>query len=477
MFFQKHPKTLLIFFGTEMWERYGFYVLQSLLALYLALHYHWSDARVYELVGAFTALTYLSPIVGGWIADNLLGQRISILLGTVCLFLSYVSLVLWDNEALLPYILAGTAAGTGLLKANISSLLGHEYKKGAGSREAGFTIFYMGITSGIILGTTLPSYIEQLFGWSATFLSAAFGIILAAGIFTYGMLRYHINDYYEHHINYKHLLCALLITVGFYIAAVAILQYPEYADIAFILIVSAATLYIARSITLASKAQARQNAAIGILCIISVLFWAFYFQMFLSLTLFIDRVVEPTLFGISFPAPAYVSLQSIGMLILGAFLARRPAHALPVEAAIHSGKKFTWAMFTMSIAYALIVCVAHVPSTHLLSPLLLIPSYLCISLAELLLSPVGLCAVTILASPENVSTMMGIFFISLSLGGFLSGKLAALTSLSAQQMTLPWMQIKMQYAHTFMELFCILVVATLLSFLLLRILTPLMRKT
>ena len=80
---EKHPKSLRVFFATEMWERYGFYVVQSLLALYLALHLKWSDKQVYALVGSFTALTYLSPLVGGWIADKLIGQKRAILLGEI----------------------------------------------------------------------------------------------------------------------------------------------------------------------------------------------------------------------------------------------------------------------------------------------------------------------------------------------------------------------------------------------------------
>src|SRR5687767_16041863 len=113
---EKHPKSLRIFFATEMWERYGFYVVQSLLALYLALHFKWPDKQVYALVGSFTALTYLSPVVGGWIADKLIGQKRAVLLGAIVLFVSYCILSLIDNAIVLTASLSGIAVGTGLLK-------------------------------------------------------------------------------------------------------------------------------------------------------------------------------------------------------------------------------------------------------------------------------------------------------------------------------------------------------------------------
>ena len=117
------PPSLRTFFATELWERYGFYVVQTLLALYLALHFKWPDKQVYALVGSFTALSYLSPVVGGWMADHLLGQKRAILIGAIVLLVSYVALSFTVSDFALSYSLAGITVGTGLLKPNISSLL------------------------------------------------------------------------------------------------------------------------------------------------------------------------------------------------------------------------------------------------------------------------------------------------------------------------------------------------------------------
>lgn len=453
-----HPPSLRVFFATEMWERYGFYVVQTLLALYMAIHFQWNDRQVYALVSSFTAMTYLSPIIGGWIADNLLGQKNTILTGAVCLFFSYSILTFVTSTFGLIASLAGIAVGTGLLKPNISSLLGNEYPIDSPKRESGFTIFYMGITSGIILGTTLPSHLQAHFGWSASFMSAAFGMLVAMSVFALGVKKYNIQDYHPfvHHpvkIVKAASLIATLGAVSFYI-----MFYPGFADISFSLVVLLSITYLVNTARRESSKQACQTVVIGLLCIISVMFWAFYFQMFMSLTLFISRVVNPNLFGILFPPPYYVTIQSIGMLIFGYFISRARPNFVATQSGIRTGNKFLLSMCFMILAYALIVGACFNQNNYLLSPLLLIPSYLLISIAELLLSPVGLAAITTLASRRKVSTMMGIFFVSLGIGGFLSGKLAYLTAIDPDTVTLHALQT--HYLDAFTHLLYILIIAT-----------------
>lgn len=458
---KQHPASLKIYFATEMWERYGFYVVQTLLAIYLTLHFQWADRQTYELVGSFTALTYLSPLMGGWIADHLLGQKRTILLGALFLFASYILLSQVTHTQQLCFALAGIAMGTGLLKPNISSLLGNEYPENAPHRENGFTIFYIGLTLGIILGTTIPSSLHQYFGWSVAYLSAAMGMLISAGIFIFGIYRYHIVDYYDSPRNIKKQGLALLIVALGWCLSIYILNDPHLADIVFISVAIAAIFYLGYCMLHESSIQARRTLVIGILCIISVMFWAFYFQMFMSLTLFILRVVQPTLLGISFPPPFYVGLQSVGMVVLGLLLARGKNHLNITSQITRTGNKFFLAMLFLSLAYVLIVGICHLQNTTLLSPLYLIPAYLVISLAELLLSPVGLSAVTVLACRKKVSTMMGIFFVSLGVGGYLSGKLAEMTAISTDK--LASIDIQAHYAVAFGRLLWILSFITVIS--------------
>ena len=427
---EKHPKSLRVFFATEMWERYGFYVVQSLLALYLANHFKWPDKEIYALVGSFTALTYLSPVVGGWIADKLIGQKRAILLGALVLFLSYCLMALLESNLALTSALAGVAVGTGLLKPNISSLLGNEYPIDSPRRESGFTIFYMGITSGIILGTTLPSYLSKHLGWSTSFASAAIGMVIAFMVFRIGITAYKIKDYNNYSFQYKKTIKALLLMVVLWSLCFYILNSPQLANLIFGGVVLFSTLYILYAVSKEDVNQARQTLVIGLLCVISVMFWAFYFQMFMSLTLFISRLVVPTMGGIEFPPPYYITIESLGMLVIGYFLAKKHPQQTLMERGLSTGKKFILAMLFMTLDYAIISVVSTYSNfATLMSPLLIIPAFLMISLAELLLSPVGLAAITFLADKNKVSTMMGIFFVSLGIGGFLSGKLASLTAI------------------------------------------------
>ena len=443
-----------------MWERYGFYVVQSLLALYLALHFKWPDKQIYALVGSFTALTYLSPVVGGWIADKLIGQKRAVLLGAIVLFTSYCLLSSVDSVSILTASLAGIAVGTGLLKPNISSLLGNEYLQGSARRESGFTIFYMGITSGIILGTTLPSILNEYFGWAASFTSAAIGMVIALLVFSFGIKKYQIKDYNPFVFQTKKIAIAFLLIVFLWALSFYILNSPQLANLIFGLVVLFSAGYISYAVSGENANQSRQTLVIGLLCIISVVFWSFYFQMFMSLTLFISRVVEPTFCGIQFPAPYYVTIQSIGMLVIGYFLAKRNQQLNLIERGLSIGKKFLLAIFITTAAYAVIVLVTNFTErTALLFPLLIIPAYLMFSLAELLLSPVGLSAITLLADKNKVSTMMGIFFVSLGIGGFLSGKLASLTSIPTGETNIA--VLKSLYAAAFTQQLGILFIAAI----------------
>jgi len=470
-----HPPSLRIYFATEMWERYGFYIVQSLLALYLVSQFRWADERIYALVGSFTALTYLSPVVGGWIADNLLGQKRSILLGAGILGLCYFTLAFIHTEYYLSLSLAGIAVGTGLLKPNISSLLGNEYAAGAPNRDSGFIIFYMGLNMGIILGTTLPSSIQIYLGWPAAFLSATFGLIIACAVFTYGIIEYRIKDYLPHAWQLKKILQAAIIMWLLWGVSFYILYNPKLADIFFSIVVLLSLAYLIVTALKERGLQRRQTLVILALCVISALFWAFYFQMFLSLTLFITRVVQPTFLGIHFSPPYYVAIQSVGLVAIGIYMAKKNTSLNAAQQGLTAGNKFLCAIMITSSAYGLIAFACQITSvSSLISPYYIITAYLMFSLAELLLSPIGLSAITVLASREKVSTVMGIFLVSLGIGGYLSGKLAKITAISDTQISLSL--LKKHYTQGFLILFFFSITALAVCFLLNHLIKYLLRN-
>ncbi len=449
---------LSIFFGTEMWERYGFYIVQSLLALYLSSQLHLSDAYIYTLVGSFTALTYISPIIGGWIADYFIGQKKAVLLGGILLFGSYILLAFALSLSHLLLAFASIAMGTGLLKPSISSLLGRQYLLRDPRRDSAFTIFYLGITSGIILGTTLPSKLQECFGWQACFFSAAIGMLLAIFIFSMGVKFLDIQEYAVLKFSKKiSALSALLIIIISYFVFYLLLSLPYLAHIFFIFIMFFGLGLVLKIALKEQGDQRRKTLCLFILFIISGLFWAFYFQMFMLLTLFITRTVESQIFHINFPAPYYVAVESFGMLVFGLALSKlwlklgKNNQNKKSNPAFEISVKFFFSIVFMFLSYFLILIFAHSESNLLISPWPILLAYLLISMAELLLSPIGLAAVTRLARPKVVSTLMGVFFVSLGVGGFLSGQLAKLTVISHTQ-TENLMLVKNIYFHGFLHM-------------------------
>jgi POT family proton-dependent oligopeptide transporter len=463
---QKHhyPASLPVFFLTELWERYGFYVIQTLLALYLALHFQWPDKDIYALVGSFTALTYLSPFVGGWIADHYLGQKNAILLGAIILFISYLILGSSHEIPTLIKALASITIGTGLLKPNISCLLGNQFADDASRREDGFTIFYLGITTGIILGTTLPSLFQNHFGWQIAFYSAAVGMVLSFISFSYGMIKFNIIDYIPKSLKLYDLIISSLILIFFWPLCSYILIHQEFANFIFPGISALSLAFLIHNYYQESASEGHKTLIILYLCCISVLFWAFYFQMFMSLVLFIKRLVETKFLGVLFPPPYYVAVESIGMLIIGYVLtktASTPKLSLKDETR-RIANKFCLSIAILCLTYLILLLICYFnPHYQLISPLLLLPLFLLISLAELLLSPVGIAAVSMLSSKKNVSTMMGIFFVSLGLGGYLSGRLASLTAIPANMTNLS--QIQTLYTLGFAKLLAILLICFLIT--------------
>ena len=464
MIYNKHPASLKIFFATEMWERYGFYVLQSLLAIYLSTYFGFSDELTYSMVGSFTAITYISPIVGGFIADKFIGQKATIQLGAIILLINYLILTAFTSKAFLLLGLAGIAVGTGLLKPNISCLLGNQYPKDSKFKDSGFTIFYMGITSGIIIGTTLPNLLRSHLGWGSCFFSASLGLLFALIIFRIGIKKYQIKDYTQSNmLNSQVFASVFLFIMALWTIAYLILQSADFASFVFIVVACYSTYYLIATARKEPLGQRSRTFSILLLSIISIFFWSFYFQMFLSLTLFITRTVTPQIGHINFPAPYYVGLQSLGIILFGTILSKLWSHLKQRNVINSIVNKFLSALCFLLRAYLIIIyAIYSSPALQLVSPYLIMIAYLLISVAELLLSPVGLSAITSLASPAKVSTMMGIFFVSLGLGGQISGYLARISAIDGKNLSI--LAYKQSYLNAFIIISSILALCLIASY-------------
>lgn len=432
----KHPKALPYLFLTELWERFGFYVVQGMLVLYMTKAYGFSDDKSYTILGVFTALAYIAPMVGGYLADSLLGFKAAILWGGIFLIVGYAMLALpWSHGFYLS--LATIIVGTGLFKPNISSLLGALYSKNDAGRDSGFTIFYIGINVGVLFAGLSSGMIKDHFGWHAGFALASLGLVIALVIFwvglKYGEMKYNVNPVLAREKNY--FLGKPFLIVYCVLAALVISMLLQYKVVGDWLLPIVGVFLIFFIFILANRQEEpyrKRLFTLNFLIISSLVFWAIFWQMFFSVNLFIDRIVDRTVFGFTIPTTAFYTLESIFIILLGPALAwswqtlnennRNPSPML----------KFIFAILSVGLGFiVLAVSTYFYGPTHLVNPFWIVLGYFLITVGEMLLSPIGLSAVTMLSPPHLTGMMMGVWFVALGFGGLFAGMLAKLSSVSA----------------------------------------------
>ncbi len=482
----KQPRALIALSLTEMWERFGLYIIQGLLIFYMTKVLNFADAQSYVIMGQFTALVYISPILGGLCADRLLGFRHTILLGAYLLFAGYALLTfpIANKEVAMYLGLAVIILGTGFLKPNISSFLGQFYHEDDPRRDAGFTIYYMAFNLGIMLSTLSSGFIQQRFGWHACFAAATLGLILAIGFFRWGYRFYDNKGMPPQLVASRSGWITWLKQKGSFIpiiilgtaACYHLLKLANAGNI-ILMIFGIIVLFMLAIVTFRLEKLARQKMlALLILIIISIAFWAIYFQIFLVANIFIDRNVDRVIFGYTIPPMVFLSLESLFILILSPLFAISWRKLHEKQKIVSRSLQFTLALAIIAIALQILVVGAHTPrSNGLIGPYWVVLSYLFITIGELMLSPIGLSMVTQLAPPKLVGVMMGVWFLGLSYGGLLAGYLGKQASVPKEMInnTLVTNSI---YAHAFQNYALLGFGAALLTLILTPWLNKLIRK-
>ncbi|MCX7125887.1 MAG: peptide MFS transporter, partial [Gammaproteobacteria bacterium] len=431
-FIEQQPAVIPVFFATEMWERFGFYMIQGLLVLYMTSHvFGFSDSKSYAILSAFTAISYMTPILGGYIASRILDFEHAITLGGFLLAIGYAILSL-PHQSFFYVALAVISIGNGFFKPNISSYLGDFYHPEDPCREKGYTIFYVGINVGVLLSTASSGYLVRYFGWHVPFLIASIGLLIGTVTFVFGI--YYLKNTKNFHrvkpsIAHKHPTAVALVYFGIILLFIAAYEVISHRAVANQLMLWGGCGVLLGLIFYAiryCKAAARNKMLACIfLMLISVVFWAIFFQMFFSMNLFIDRAVNRQFFQWTLPTPLFIALESIFIVVLGpyfAFLWQRLARkkrnpGIPL--------KFTLAMFAIAIAFVIAYLgTQHLDSTSMCSKYFIVFAYFFITVGELLLSPIGLMMITVLAPQQLIGLMMGVWFVSLGLGVKLAGVIA-----------------------------------------------------
>ncbi len=450
---QGHPKALPFLFFTEMWERVGFYVVQGMLVLYMTQQLGYSDELSYSILGAFSALAYISPVVGGLLADRVIGFKKAIVLGGILLSSGYALLAApWGKSF---YIGLGIIIiGNGFFKPNISSLLGALYKHGNSDRDAGFTIFYIGINLGVIIAGVGSSLIRTYLNWQANFLFASIGLII--GLITFfAAVRWGDMDYRGPFLKLKKLLitkiyiltgCAIAVILLSYLLQSATLSKWIFSAVGIFL------LFFMFFIAFRQDKMARNNLiVVNILILSVVIFWMIQLQMLFSVNLFVERLVQRQMGGFQIPTPLFYTLGSIFIITLGPLFAwlwhtlyKHKCNPSPLS-------KFVLGIFIVGLAPLSLAAATLFPNAHnLINPLWVVLSYLLVTIGELCMIPIGLAAITELSPPHLTGMMMGIWFAGMGFGGEFAGLIAKVTSIPAYALNQPLKQLTI-YRHGFTD--------------------------
>jgi POT family proton-dependent oligopeptide transporter len=450
-----HPRGLATLFFTEMWERFTYYGMRAVLVLFLvgavsSGGFGIDDKTAAAIYGLYTAGVYLAALPGGWIADRLIGARRAVFIGGALIALGNALLAVSTAPRGFYLGLLVIVLGVGLLKPNVSAMVAELYPEGGARLDAGFTVFYMGINLGATLGPVVTGEAQSLIGPRAGFGVAA--VFMAAGVLQYYLTQHHLGaagkfvapaepgaDAIVRGTSARGATArkpwrSLWIALAASSLAVAALSFGWFAvnpvslaRASTLVIAATAVLYFAY-LFLAGNLSAQEKRRVLVIVVLflgSALFWSGYEQAGSSLNLFAERYTDRTLGSFVIPASWFQSLNpafviAFAPLVAWLWIALARRHLNPSAPA-----SFAIGVILMGSGFVVMaVAAAIVAHGSKVLPFWLIATYLLHTLGELCLSPVGLSYTTKLSPKRLVGQLMGMWFLSLSLGNLAAGLIA-----------------------------------------------------
>jgi len=446
-----HPRGLSTLFFTEMWERFSFYGLRPLLILFMtaALNeggFGFERGQASAIVGIYAASVYLSSLPGGWVADRLLGLRRAIFWGAVLISCGHMSIGLASFAGSPAPFFIGLVLivlGTGLLKPNISAIVGDLYPEGGARRDAGFSIFYMGINIGAFFGQIVTGFLGETIGWHWGFGAAGVGMLIGLLWFakaaprTLGTMGLepsrHPNPVIQQRVErngtivlWIGLALVALVVVLTALGVITIDPVAIGARMAYVLVGTAlaffAYIFLAGGLNSDEK---RRMGVIFVLFIFAAVFWAAFEQAPTSLNLFARDFTNRTVGGFEVPALWFQSINSGFIILFAPIFAAMWVGMARRGMELSSPGKFAVGLLLAGIGFAVMIPAANIVlesgGTVRVSAWWLTVSYLFQTLGELALSPVGLSSMTKLSPRKYVGQMMGIWFVASALGNLIAG--------------------------------------------------------
>ena len=436
-----HPKGLYMLFFAEMWERFSYYGMRALLIFYLTKHWLFDDGKSNLIYGAYTSLVYITPVLGGYLADRYLGQRKAVLFGAILLACGHFLMAVegtggMDDPTINVFWMALSfiIVGSGFLKANISVMVGQLYGIQDVRRDGAYTIFYMGINVGAAIGTIIAGYLGETYGWKYGFGAAGVGMLLGLAVFILG--KGALRGAGEAPKALAKNTEWTLYGVG--LAAVAVIwgliQYQDVIQTLLIISGIALLAYVLYQAFKLDKEPRERIFAILFLIALNPVFWGLFEQAGGSINLYTDRYVDRA--GV--PASLFQSINPIYIILLA------PLFSMLWVALGRKGlepsapAKFALALLQVGAGFLVFVWGAEAfgvgpeAKTAVLFVFLL---YLLHTTGELCLSPVGLSAMNRLAPSYMASLIMGAWFYMTAVGNFVAGKIGEATGGHDGEMT------------------------------------------
>jgi POT family proton-dependent oligopeptide transporter len=446
------PKGLYILFFAEMWERFSYYGMRALLIFYLTQHWLYNDSASNIVYGAYVSLVYITPVLGGWLADRYLGQRKAVLFGGVLLAFGHLLMAVEGQQGIAdplvkqadPMInvfwlaLSFIIVGSGFLKANISVIVGQLYRLTDVRRDGAYTIFYMGVNVGSALGTILVGYLGETIGWAYGFGLAGIGMVAGLIIFAIGKpaLRGRGEPPDAARLSGRAMgirLEALLYAVGV-LAVVFIWALIQYQNvIGWLLLVSGVLLllYVLYEAFKYDRHTRDRLFAVLFLIALEPVFWGLYEQSGGSFNLFTDRYVDRG--GV--PTSLFQSINPIYIIVLGPLFAWLWTALGRRGLEPSTPAKFALGLIQVGLSFLALVWGAEVMGGAMIPAILVFLLYFLQTTGELCLSPVGLSAMNRLAPRTMASLIMGAWFFATAGGEFVAGKIGQAIGGAGGEMT------------------------------------------
>jgi POT family proton-dependent oligopeptide transporter len=446
-----HPRGLSTLFFTEMWERFSFYGLRPLLILFMTAAlidggFGFDRSQASAIVGIYASSVYLSSLPGGWIADRLLGLRRAILLGAALISFGHISIgfsAFAGNRVPFFLGLVLIVLGTGLLKPNISAIVGDLYPEGGSRRDAGFSIFYMGINLGAFLGQLVTGVLGERVGWHWGFGAAGVGMLLGLTVYwwrapkTLGSIGMDVTRHPDPVVQERQMqrgkmgvyigLGILVLVLVLAASGVLTLNPQVIGQNMFYVLAGTAVAYFGYIFTAGglSSDEKKRVVVIGVLFVAASVFWSAFEQAPTSLNLFARDFTDRQVFGWEVPATWFQSVNSAFIILLAPIFAALWTALGRRGRDLSSPAKFALGLAFAAVGFALMIQASQLVvsggAATRVAVWWLVGSYFFQTVGELALSPVGLSSMTKLSPRKYVGQMMGIWFLATAVGNLIAG--------------------------------------------------------